>query len=156
VNVPRAVIAVVHDDAQDDLRHMQVVAGNRVRQAEGRVLRIEGRVLDGLKEEVTRAVWLGDSEKDVSDLLAAAPRRSNSAKARELILDLLDDRGTVESDALDSEIARRTGLAVRTVKDLRLELGRKDGLVRSYPEKDDAGTIKRWLVARTNAPRGGQ
>jgi hypothetical protein len=150
VNVPRCVIVIAHDDNEDDLRHMQVVAGNRVRHAEGRLFRIEGELLPEFEEEVTRAVWLGDSAKDVSDLLAAGPRQSKSGQARELLLEILDERGTVESDALDAEVAQRAGIAARTVKNLRYELKDK-GLIKAIPEKDDAGTVKRWLVARTNA-----
>jgi hypothetical protein len=151
VNVPRAVIAIAQDDSESDLRHMQVVAGNRVRQAQGRTFRLEGHLLPGHDEEVTRAVWIGNSEKDVADLLAAPPRSSRSGKARDLILEILDERGTVESDALDAEVARRAGISTRTVQNLRNEI-RNKGLIKSFSETD--GTrIKRWLVTRTNARR---
>lgn len=53
VNVRRCVIAIAHDDNEDDLRHMQVVAGNRVRQAEGRLFRIEGCLLPRSRGEDT-------------------------------------------------------------------------------------------------------
>ena len=48
VNVPRAVLALVHDDEDDAVRHVQVVAGNRVRGSAGRTFRIVGiPVVDG-------------------------------------------------------------------------------------------------------------
>jgi AAA domain len=68
-NVPRAVLALVRDDGDEGIRHIQVVAGNRVPSAAGRSFRIIGKpVVDG-GEPVSVAIDFGDSEKDVDDLL---------------------------------------------------------------------------------------
>jgi len=48
--------------------------------------------------------------------------------------------------------ASETGLAAQTIRNLRGEL-KRDGLIRSVPQKDDAGTIERWLIERTGAVR---
>jgi Bifunctional DNA primase/polymerase, N-terminal/AAA domain/Primase C terminal 1 (PriCT-1) len=152
VQVPRVVIAVVGDNENPGITHVQVVAGNRVRHGErGRMFRIEGVRLPGLEEEVTRAAWIGDSVKDVESLLShSAP--SKSASARDLVLDILESAGEQESYTLDARIAQETGLAAKTVRNLRTEL-RKAGLIRPIPEKNADGEVTGWRVVRTAAPR---
>ena len=82
-NVPRAVLALVHDDNDDGLRHIQVVAGNRVPSSAGRSFRIIGVPIVEGGEPVTLAVDFGDSDKDVDDLLTATagPTRSTSRRS---------------------------------------------------------------------------
>jgi len=70
VNVPRAVLALVHDDDGSALRHIQVVAGNRVGGSAGRSFRIIGAPIVEEGEDVTVAVDFEDSTKDVDELLA--------------------------------------------------------------------------------------
>ena len=109
----------------------------------------------GLKEPVTCAVALGESTKSVDELLAAPRRESKSADARELILDILETDGEQESDALDARVADETGLAAKTVRNLRGEL-KNAGLIKAVPESDEPfGAVDRWKVARTTAPRPG-
>ena len=157
VNVPRVVLALVHDDDQDDLRHLSVVTGNRVRANVGRLYRIEGAPspVDG-GEDVTRAVHVGDSIRDADDLLDSENGRpdSKTSRARDALLDALEAAPAMrlESDELDALIAEQTGLSARSVQNLRGRL-KHDGLVRPIPEKDEHGTVIRWLVARTGAPR---
>jgi hypothetical protein len=116
-----------------------------------------GRVSDGGDAEdgkVAKVPLLhrdGEALESVDDALAKPKRESKSTRARELILDLLEERGRTESDALDAEVAQRTGLAARTVRDLRGAL-RNDGLVQSEKAYGEGG-IERWYVVRTNAPR---
>ena len=70
VQVPRAVLAVARDNEDPDISHIQCVAGNRLPAGTpGRMFRIEGVLLPGLENEVTRATWLGDSSKDVETML---------------------------------------------------------------------------------------
>jgi hypothetical protein len=155
VQTPRAVLAIVCDNEDATVSHIQCIAGNRLPpDTPGRMLRIEGVTLDGLENEVTRCVWLGDSFKDVETLLATVKEPSKSAQARELILDTLKaaDDLQMESDTLDALIAQQTGLTARTVGNLRGEL-REAGLVKPVPEKDEFGSVQRWLVMRTQAPR---
>jgi hypothetical protein len=154
VQTPRVVLAIVRDDVDPQLSHYQAVIGNRLPQGTpGRLLRVEGVRLAGLDEEVTRAVWIGESHKDVDGLMAAGTP-SRSSTARTLILDMLEGapERKMESDALDAKIAAECGLSAKTIKNLRGEL--KDaGLIRAVPEKDEHGEVQRWFVARTNAPR---
>jgi hypothetical protein len=56
----------------------------------------------------------------------------------------------MESDSLDAEIARRTGLAAQTMRNIRNGM-RTEGLVRSVPEKDAEGEVRRWFVTLTGA-----
>ncbi len=152
VDTPRAVVMVVADDEDPDIRHIQVVAGNRSRSGSAQSFRIEEARVDGLEEPVTLAVELGESPKSVDTLLSAPKADSKSAGARELILDILEGDGEQESDALDARVARETGLAAGTVKNLRVAL-KNEGLIKAHPEKDEHGTILRWIVHRTQAPR---
>jgi hypothetical protein len=153
VDTPRAVVMVAADDEDQDIRHIQVVAGNRSRNGTARSFRIEETDVEGLEEPVTLAVELGDSTKSVDQLLSV--RRtpdSKSAAAKELILDILENDGEQESDTLDARVARETGLAAGTLKNVRIAL-HKEGLIKIFPDKDEFGTITRWLVTRSGAPR---
>lgn len=157
VNVPRVVLALIHDPEQDDLRHLSVSTGNRVRANVGRLYRIEGAPspVDG-GEDVTRAVHIGDSLRAADDLLDVENGRpdSKTTRARDVLLDALETAPAMrmESDELDALVASETGLAARSVRNLRAKL-KHDGLVQPIPEKDEHGTVTRWLVARTGAPR---
>lgn len=153
VDTPRAVVMIAVDDDDQDVRVIQVVAGNRARNGSAQAFRIEAVEVPGLAEPITRAVDLGASTKSVDTLLAATKREpSRTAGARDLILDILDDEGEQESDTLDARVALETGLAAQTIKNARTALG-KDGLLKSYPDKDETGAITCWKVYRTAAPR---
>jgi hypothetical protein len=156
VHVPRAVLVVARDDVDAQLSHVQCVAGNRLPpDTPGRMFRIEGVTLPGLENEVTRAVWLGDSGKNVETILASTGNGKEptmSAEARELILDILENEGEQESDALDARVATATGASAKTVQNTRVKLS-NDGLVKPHPERDEYGAAKRWIVHRTQAPR---
>ena len=142
------------DDEQEDVRHIQVVAGNRSRNGRALSFRIDEARVEGLEEPVTVAVELGESAKSVDALMVAGAgnRSSKSAEAREIILDILEEDGEQESDALDARVAREAGLAARTARDVRMELS-GEGLVKSFPQKDETGAVVRWLVTRSQAPR---
>ena len=154
VQIPRAVLAIVRDDEDPSISHVQVVAGNRLSaDTPGRMFRIEGVLLPGLENEVTRATWIGDSTKDVETMLGSDSKRpAKSAVARELVLNILENEGEQESDTLDARVAKETGLAARSVRDLRSTLV-SEGLIKAMPDKDEAGTILCWRVYRTAAPR---
>lgn len=155
VHVPRAVLAVARDNEDADVSHVQCVSGNRLPAGTpGRMFLIDGVLLPGLENEVTRATWIGDSSKDVETMLGNSNVKepSRSEAARELIQDILDDEGEQESDALDARVAQETGIAAKTVQNVRVKL-RGDGLIASRPEKDEHGAVIRWLVSRTHAPR---
>jgi predicted transcriptional regulator len=155
VDVPRCVILMARDDEDDFLFHAQVVAGNRgPRSSAGRAFRLELADVPPA-EEITRLAPAGDSTKDVEELLGVTSIRSDasrSARATELILDILEADGEQESDTLDARVAHETGLAAKTVRNARSALA-KDGLVRSNPTKDEYGEIICWTVSRTSAPR---
>jgi hypothetical protein len=154
INIPRVVLALIHDDRDEDLRHLTVVTGNRVKGGAGRLYRIEGVKPANGGEEVTRAVLVGDSHKHADELLENAQPASRSSRARDLILDALEQAPgmQIEADTLDAQIANETGLATRSIRNQRVQL-KSDGLIRNLPEKDEHGTVTRWIVARTNAPR---
>lgn len=154
VQTPRAVLAVVKDDEDPSISHFQCVAGNRLPPGTaGRMFRIEGVLLDGLEEEVTHAIWVGQSGKDVETIWASsspgdkALSRSDEASTR--ILDILEEEGEQESDGLDARIAGEFKIAVKTVRNLRGKLANEDGLIK-YTKHGLTGV---WTVHRTQAPR---
>jgi hypothetical protein len=158
VDTPRAVVMIAVDDEDETVRHVQVVAGNRSATTGGIMFRIEGVLLDGLKEEVTRAVPLGASMKDIDDLLnpeKPASGVSKSARARELVLDKLEAAPNMEmlSDALDAQVAQEVGLEAKTVRHVRASL-KGAGLIgyrcEPVPEHPNKNT---WFVYRTAAAR---
>jgi hypothetical protein len=142
------------DDEDDMVFHVQVVAGNRSGRSAAESYRIELRDV-GLKEPVTYAVALGESLKNVDELLALPRRASKSVAARDLILDILEAEGEQESDVFDARVAQETGLTAKTVRNQRAEL-KNAGLVKSIPVTEEGVEgVARWKVARTAAPRSG-
>jgi hypothetical protein len=153
VDTPRAVVMIAPDDEDPHIRHVQVVAGNRSLKGCAQAFRIEAVEVPTLAEPITLAVSLGESAKSVDELLTARDRSdSKSARARELILDILEGEGDQESDTLDARVAREVDLSARTVRDVRMKLG-DEGLVKAFPDKDEHGTVLRWNVGRTSAVR---
>jgi hypothetical protein len=160
VDVPRCVILMAADDEDEMTFHYQVIAGNRGPKGAARVLKlsivdvpVEG---DEPIQDITLAVEAGSSEKDVEELLAnqaTKGERSKSEAARLLILSILEDEGEQESDTLDARVVAETGLAVKTVKNVRT--GLKDaGLIRIFPVRTaDGKGVDLWMVKRSNAPR---
>jgi hypothetical protein len=136
------------------LTHVQVVGGNRLPPGTtGALVRIEGVLLPGLEEEMTRAVWVGASTKDVEAMLSTTGGQEPTAsdQARGLLLNALREAGgQMESDQLDATVAEATGLKASTVRNLRGQLKEK-GWIRPVPEKDDTGAVLRWMVKLTNA-----
>ncbi len=145
VDVPRAVVYIAKDKGDEDLRHIQVIAGNRSRNGKAQLFRIEGVKVEGVTGEITVARALGESSETVEEVMAG--RNSKSADARRLILAILDDGQEHESDELDAHVASVTGLSPRTVRDVRLKLG-SEGLVKSKQVKDEFGAVLRWVVYR--------
>jgi hypothetical protein len=152
VQVPRAVLVIAADDEDEAVRHVHVVGGNRTSSGEGRAFRIEPVTLPGLEEPVTKAVDVGVSLKDADSLLEKPRQDSRSAKARDLILDILEAEGEMDSDTLDARVARETGLSAATSKNQRKALVNA-GLVKPFPHKDELGKVTSWRVFRTAAPR---
>jgi hypothetical protein len=152
VDLPRQVNVFARDDEDPMVFHVQVAAGNRSANGQGRSFQLELHRVRGLGEPVTYAAELGTSTKDVDELLAAPRRTSKSRAARDLILDLLEAEGTQESDTLDARVALQTGLNARTVQNQRVAL-KDQGLVRNIPVKDEQGQVTCWKIARTGAPR---
>ena len=156
VQIPRVVIGIARDNEDARVSHVQCLSGNRLPpETPGRRFEITGAMLDGLENEVTRAVWMGESTKSVETLIGEERKQpSKSDAARALILDVLENAPNqrLESDELDARVADETGLAAQTIRNLRGEL-KKVGLLRPVPVKDEAGQIECWLIERTNAPR---
>jgi len=156
VDVPRAVVFIARDDQDRAVRHIQVVAGNRAPDSKAQHFRIVPHKLEELDEPVTRCIDLGQSEKDVDELLAMAIKEpSKSDKAKSVLLDILEERGDQNSDVLDAEVAKRVGLAAKTIRNVRTDL-RNDGLIGVRPVKDESEMVDHWIVYRTLEPRQGQ
>lgn len=147
VHVPRVVLGIIEDDQESDLRHIRVFRGNRVAPDEAALLfRITGVPRDGFEMDVPRLEWAGASSKDLDDLFAGKRGRSKTATAREALLDTLTaNPGGVESDALDAQVARQTGLTEKSVRNLRSQMSDQD-LIRSVPERDEYGKVLAWIV----------
>jgi hypothetical protein len=159
-NVPRAVLAIAMDDQDEDIRHVQVVAGNRVpRGTASRSFRIVGaRVVEG-GEPVAKAEFINGEGKDVDEMLKSEPVRSNSRtrQTKMAMLDLLEDASdsgdSIESNALtDQVMAAVNGITPVIIKKAKDWLKEK-GLIKFFPDKDEDGKILQWNIKRTSVPR---
>jgi AAA domain len=154
VGVSRAVLGVAQD--REGTVHVRAIKGNRVPISEaGKRFRLQSIEYRDWQTTVVRAVDDGTSLLDLDDLVSMVDHRtvdSNSEMARGEVLRILREHGGVcESDKLDAEIAEETGLKVKTIRNLRIEM--KDrGWLRAFPEKDEeTGQVLRWMISLTNA-----
>jgi hypothetical protein len=156
INIPRVVLAIVMDDAEDNVRHVQVVAGNRLpRGTASRSFRIVSVDVVPGGEPVTKAEFLEGPGKDVDALLQAGTAMANSKSklAKRAMLDKLESAGrSVESESVYTGVASECGLTVGAVKNIKTWLV-KDRLLRVFPDKDDTGRVLQWHLERTNVPR---
>jgi hypothetical protein len=156
VNIPRAVLAMALDNEDENIRHIQVVAGNRLpRGSASRSFRIEGvHVVEG-GEPVAKAVFIDGAGRDVDEVLRAEPGESvtKSRRAKMELLSRLEASDTgFEPDSLSAEIAAETGISASTIRNAKTWL-KKNGLIYFKPDKDEAGIVRGWQVLRTKAPR---
>lgn len=159
VDVPRMVLGVFADDEAYDMRHLFVLAGNRTpTEPTGVMFHVGGVDLPGHEEPVPKAEILGISMKDPDELLAARGPRddpSRSNEAQKVLLRILLEQPThsMLSDVLDTLIAQETGLATKTIRNLRSKIGSKGtGLLRVWRERPgEAG--EPWWVGLTEAGR---
>ena len=79
--------------------------------------------------------------KSVDDLLVirSAGNESRSAEARELILDILEEEGEQESDALDARVARESRHHREDGPQRAHASLKNEGLIKTFPEKDEHG-----------------
>lgn len=152
IGVPRAVLVAAKDPAGS--LHVHPVKGNRSKtNGNGVKYAFTGVLLPGFKEDIVTLVEEGQSRMDI-DALLSARSDTKSAHARSALLEILGatDEGEMESDHLDAAVAAMTGLAAKTIRNLRTDM-KNDGLIRARPEKDDDGQILHWVVCLTNAGR---
>ena len=153
VDVPRCVIGMAQDDEDEMLFHYQVLAGNRgPRSSTARAVRLELVDVDPAVD-ITLLIDAG-AGRNIDDILTKQEGKSSpskSATARELILDILDEDGPQESDALDARVAAEVNISAKTVRNLRGGLS-DAGLIRSVPDRL-IGQVQKWTVQRTQAPR---
>jgi len=155
VDVPRMVLGVFRDDEHHDMRHLFVLAGNRTSpEPVGAMFHVGGVLLDGHKQPTPKAEILGASMKDPDELLTAKGPRTDTGEAEKLLLQtLLDAPGRqMLSDLLDTYVATQTGVAVKTIQNLRWRIGSKgSGLIKSFRPPGD--TTAPWTVMLTEAGR---
>ena len=147
VNVPRAVLAIAGDAEDEELRHVQVIAGNRVPPGEaGRSFRIVGVKLAELgadAEPVTKATMFSESREDVETLLSTQGGQKSGRvpgeRLRTLVLDALAS-GEKTRDYLNQLAADQTGASADSLYKSALDPLRKQGAIE--PRKD--GTTGGW------------
>jgi hypothetical protein len=139
VQVPRAVIGIARDNSDPSLSHIQCLAGNRLPpETPGRVFRIEGVKLDELENEITRAIWIGDSAESVESLIGVAVSGTTRVAAelvQRVVLEFLETGEKTRSE-VDNACKEALGVnsssvynsALRPLNEARRIRARKDGL----------------------------
>jgi Bifunctional DNA primase/polymerase, N-terminal/AAA domain len=139
VQVPRAVIGIARDRSDASLSHIQCLIGNRLPpETPGRVFRIEGVTIKGLENEITRAVWNGDSTESVEELLSGGRDAKQGVPAEQVQAVVLEELGQGERTREDLNKACKAVLGVNAdtvyksglgpLKDEERIRARKDGL----------------------------
>lgn len=154
VNVPRAVIGMMRDQDDKNVRHVQVVTNNRSPNRNGLRFRIEGVPMHeyGLTNEVARVVLEGKSEVNVDEEFATSKERAARGAADRALgemLTILETEGEQLANDLYQRVAAIVGCSERTVKNARFAEGNKDWFV---AREDTDG----WHVSRSSKSRGVQ
>jgi hypothetical protein len=157
VNVPRAVLAMALDQEDETIRHVQVVAGNRLpRGSASRSFRIVGADVVKGGEPVAKAEFIAGDGKDVDDCLRAEGSGAPLTKtlmARKAILDKLESAPEgLEPNATSSELAAENGISASTIKEAKTWL-KSRGLIYFKKHHDEAGIIRGWRVFRSKVER---
>jgi hypothetical protein len=153
-NTARLVLAMVKDDEDENLRILEVVKTNGGPCHINQLYRVDLKYVDGLTEPLPIVEHIGESSKSADEALSSQGKggKSKTDKARELILDILENEGEQESKALDARVAAEVGLGAGTIKNARIALG-KDDLLKNRPEKNEHGEVLRWFVSRSAVAR---
>ena len=153
VQVPRAVLAVARDDEDPTVTHIQCVAGNRLPAGTpGRMFRIEGVACPDSRTKSPAPSGSATPRRTSKRCSATAAQGTvQDEAARELILDILENEGRQESDALDARRRQRPGSQSKTVRNIRNELANA-GLVKRIPDKDENGTSCAGASTAPGAP----
>jgi AAA domain len=156
VNVPRSLLAVIHDDIDPNTRHLFAITGNRgPADQPGIQLQVESVVMEEHDTEVARMRMLGESNKDPDELLMAkrAKRTTRSDTARIVMAQVLlnEPGGEMNSDVLDTEVARRSGLSARTIRNIRMAMN-KQGYLRAKPVRQPGSIeVTEWIAVLTHS-----
>jgi hypothetical protein len=110
VDTPRAVVMVAKDDTDELTRHIQVVAGNRSANGAGQVFRIDLAQVKSLAEPVTLAVPLGESSKDIEDLLNVTQEKQQRLSSDQMQALILDELASGEKTRQQLDDAAKTRL----------------------------------------------
>jgi hypothetical protein len=150
VDVPRCVIVMAADDEDELLFHAQVVAGNRGPRSNGRAFRLELVDVPPAKE-ITLAVPLGESAKNVEELLALRqPKGAKRDDARKLILRELET-GPKSLDELKALAASELGVSGETVWRAANAL-KHEGIAK--PQNSGPGTAWLWRLLTSSTDPG--
>jgi hypothetical protein len=156
--VPRQFLGVSDDNVEDDVFHVQVKRGNRLRRGtDSRSFRIEGVDSPVGGEPVTRAVWLEGPGKDVDEMLSSDTRGNTKGRRAQMTVlsmteKVMDVDGKIESGKVTRDAMAATGACERTVTDAKTAL-KKAGLIKFVPDKDGSGKVLKWYIKRTDEPR---
>jgi AAA domain/Primase C terminal 2 (PriCT-2) len=157
VNVPRAVLAMAVDQDDKAIRHVQVVAGNRLPGGSAsRSFRLVGEdVVEG-GEPVAKAEFIKGDGKDVDDCLRAerdGEPLTKTLRARKAILNKLEKAPEgLEPNAMSAEIATENDFSASTIRDAKTWL-KSQGLIYFKKQRDEAGIVRGWEVFRSEVKR---
>jgi hypothetical protein len=133
VDTPRAVVMIAIDDEDPQVRHVQVVAGNRSLNGSAQAFRIEAVDVAGLTEQITLAAPLGESSKSVDELLLGDTKHGQRVSGDELQALILRELETGEKsrDYLNEVAKDELGANHDSVYKSGLEPLRKAGLAKA-------------------------
>jgi hypothetical protein len=156
-NVPRSVLAIAMDDQDQDVRHVQVIAGNRLpRGTASRSFRIVGASVVEGGEPVAKAEFIEGNGKDVDDMLRSEQPDTKKRSAEMQILDELEKANDLGEDIKSSDLIRLVrevcSASEKTIRNATDHL-KAEGLIRFVPRKDENGKVIEWRIRRSEIPR---
>lgn len=138
VNIPRVVLGMAQDE-EEKVVTLQVLAGNRTRSRESFDFNLEEAKIRGVEEPVSKVVPIGDSFKDIGDVLTKTPRGKKYEAARQFVLTAIEDHTPCTKEGLLPLVHEATGAS-------------KDTLDRVVKDLRDAGVLK--FLPRPKGPDG--
>jgi len=140
VNTPRVVLGLARDDGGTVT--LEILAGNRTASSQSYEYRMETAQVEGLDEEVTRLVSVGQVHRSVSDVINQKTTLKKAKETREFILALLAGSNYHANDLALMVIAK-TGTNKTTFDTVMNEL-KEEMKIGFYKDPDDRWMVKLW------------
>ncbi len=140
VNTPRVILGIAQD-VEEKVVTLQVLAGNRSRSMASYDFDLNEELVPGLREPVSKVVPRGESDTDLSDVLAKQPRGKKYEAVRAIVLESIEDGTPASKEGILTRVVQEAGSSMSTVTRVLKDL-KEEGVIKwIVPPKNDRGQV---------------